>query len=126
MSELPSSVPSPEPHPMDPHRGRGLSPAFAALLCWALDLPAMTEPAIVDVAVTGNCVFVATADDPFFNRLLGSWQDCRDNLLGWGAACSAPSETVHALIDRVRCGGSQPPMDSANAPGLPARHPHAP
>ena len=31
----------PAPHPMDPRRGEGLSPAFAAYLCWLLDLPPM-------------------------------------------------------------------------------------
>ena len=99
-----SATRSPEPHPMDPRRGPNLSPAFSALLCWLLDLPAMTEPAIVGVAVTGDCVFAATTEDPFFNRLLGSWQDCRDNLRGWGEACDAAPETIEALIDKVRRG----------------------
>ena len=100
----PQAGPSPNPHPMDPRRGPDLSPAFAALLCWLLDLPAMTDPAVVDVAVTGDCVLVATTGDPAFNRVLGSWQDCQDNLRGWGAACNASSETVDALIARARRG----------------------
>ena len=101
----PAPVPrSPEPHPMDPRRGPGLSPAFAALLCWLLDLPAMTDPAVLGAAVTGDCVFLATTEDPSFNSLLGSWRDCQTNLRGWGEACEAPAQTVETLIDRVRQG----------------------
>ena len=110
MFHLPSGAASPPapdlrppaPHPMDPRRGPGLSPAFSALLCWLLDLPAMTDPAVVGAAVTGDCVFLATTEDPFYNSLLGSWQDCQANLRGWGEACEAPAQTVEALIDRVR------------------------
>ena len=94
-----------EVHPMDPRRGPNLSPRFAALLCWLLDLPAMTEPAIVEVAVTGDCVFAATTDDPSFNLLLGSWHDCRANLRGWGQTCGAPADTVDAMIETLRLGG---------------------
>ena len=97
-------VPPPGPHPMDPRRGPGLSPAFAALLCWLLDLPAMTAPAVVGAAVTGDCVFLATTENPFCDSLLGSWQDCQANLRGWGEACDAPTQTVEALIDRLRQG----------------------
>ena len=112
MSSLPSAavssptldVPPPGPHPMDPRRGPGLSPAFAALLCWLLDLPAMTEPAVVGAAVTGDCVFLATTEDPFYNSLLGSWQDCQANLRGWGETCEAAPETVESLIARLRQG----------------------
>jgi len=112
MSNLPSAaasspaldVPPPWPHPMDPRRGPGLSPAFAALLCWLLDLPAMTDPAVVGAAVTGDCVFLATTDDPFYNSLLGSWKDCQANLCGWGETCQAPAQTVEALIERLRRG----------------------
>ena len=92
-------------HPMDPRRGPNLSPRFAALLCWLLNLPAMTEPAIVEVAVTGDCVFAATTDDPFFNLLLGSWHDCCANLRGWGETCEAPADTVDAMIETLRLGG---------------------
>ena len=112
MSHLPSGVASrpapdlrpPETHPMDPRRGPGLSPAFSALLCWLLDLPAMTDPPVVGAAVTGDCVFLATTEDPFFNSLLGSWQDCQANLRGWGEACEAPTQTVETLIERLRRG----------------------
>ena len=97
-------VRSPPPHPMDPRRGPGLSPKFSALLCWLLDLPAMTDPAVVGAAVSGDCVFLATTDDPFYNSLLGSWQDCQANLRGWGEACEAPPETVESLIARLRRG----------------------
>ena len=99
-----AAVPPSEPHPMDPRRGPGLSPAFAALLCWLLDLPAMTDPAVVGAAVTGDCVFLATTEAPFCNSLLGSWQDCQANLRGWGEACEAAPETVEALIEQVRRG----------------------
>ena len=66
MSALQSENHAPEPHPMDPRRGSHLSLGFSAFLCWLLNLPAMTEPAIVGMAVTGECVFVASADDPSF------------------------------------------------------------
>ena len=97
-------VPPPGPHPMDPRRGPGLSPAFSALLCWLLDLPAMTDPAVVGAAVTGDCVLLATTEDPFYNSLLGSWQDCQANLRAWGRICEAPTQTVETLIDRLRQG----------------------
>lgn len=92
-------------HPMDPRRGPNLSPKFAALLCWLLDLPPMTQPAIVSVAVSGDCVFAATAEDRSFNLLLGSWQDCLSNLRGWGEACGVPDSAVDAMIETVRIGG---------------------
>ena len=112
MSNLPSAAASPSapdvrpprPHPMDPRHGPGLSPAFAALLCWLLDLPAMTDPAVVGATVTGDCVFLATTEDPFYNSFLGSWQDCQANLHGWAEACEAPAQTVEALIERLRRG----------------------
>ena len=71
----PAEAAAPDPHPMDPRRGTGLSPRFAALLCWLLDLPPMTRPAIADVAVSGACVLVATDEDPLFNTPLGDWCD---------------------------------------------------
>ena len=112
-------------HPMDPRRGPNLSPRFAALLCWLLDLPSMTNPAIVDVAVIGNCVFAATTEDRSFNVLLGSWDDCRANLRGWGAACDAPIDTVDALIETVRIGGGTANPNGHNAPASPAHQPRA-
>ena len=105
MFAPPSPSPSPESHPMDPRRGRHLSPSFTALMCWLLDLSPMAKPAIVGVAVTADCVYVATTEYPFHNHLLGTWEDCEANLRGWGAACEAPPETVEALIAKVREGG---------------------
>ena len=93
-------------HPMDPRRGPHLSPKFAALLCWLLDLPAMTVPAIVDAARIGDCVFAATTEDRSYNLMLGSWQDCQSNLRGWGAACGVPDDAVDAMIETVRIGGA--------------------
>ena len=93
-------------HPMDPRRSPHLSPRFAALLCWLLDLPAMTEPAIVDAARIGDCVFAATTEDRSYNLMLGSWQDCLANLRGWGAACAVPDDAVNAMIETVRIGGA--------------------
>ena len=46
--------PPPAIHPMDPARGDNLSPAFAAVLAWAIGRPAMTEPAITGVVVSGG------------------------------------------------------------------------
>ena len=67
--------PPPAMHPMDPSRSQDLSPKFVALLCWLLALRPMTEPAITGVAVSGECVFAATTEDPFYNALIGSWSD---------------------------------------------------
>ena len=58
------AAPPPALHPMDPAKGESLSPKFAALLCWAIGRPAMTNPAITGVAVSGECVYAATTDDP--------------------------------------------------------------
>lgn len=113
-------------HPMDPRRGPNLSPKFAALLCWLLDLPPMTEPAIVSVAVSGDCVFAATADDRSFNLLLGSWQDCLSNLRGWGAACGVPDDAIDAMIETVRIGGNPVDAGSYNAAESPVHRPRAP
>ena len=44
----------PAPHPMDPRRGDAISPAFAAYLCWLLDLEPLTEPAVTGAAVSGG------------------------------------------------------------------------
>ena len=106
---------SPGTHPMDPRRGPNLSPKFAALLCWLLDLPPMTQPAIVSVAVSGDCVFAATAEDRSYNLLLGSWQDCLSNLRGWGEACGVPDAAIDAMIETVRIGGNPADADSYNA-----------
>ena len=96
------ATPAPDPHPMDPRRGKGLSPRFVALLCWLLGLPPMTRPAITDVAVCGECVLAATDEDPFFDTALGDWCDVERNLRAWGAVCEAGAETVEALVCKAR------------------------
>ena len=97
--------PPPAMHPMDPSRGQALSPKFVALLCWAIGLEPMTEPAITGVVVSGECVFAATTDDPFFNALIGSWSDLEANLRGWGDACGAEPSIVQGLIAKLRRAG---------------------
>ena len=101
----PAETAAPDPHPMDPRRGKGLSPRFAALLCWLLDLPPMTRPVIADVALSGECVLVATDEDPFFNTPLGDWCDVERNLREWGAVCEAEAGLVEALVRKARGGG---------------------
>ena len=96
---------APDPHPMDPRRGTGLSPRFAALLCWLLDLPPMTRPVIADVAVSGECVLVATDENPFFDTPLGDWCDVERNLREWGAVCEAEAGIVEALVRKARGSG---------------------
>ena len=64
-SQAAPAGPPPIVHPMDPRRGENLSPMFAALLCWLLQLPPMTNPAITGVVVAGGCVFAATTNAPF-------------------------------------------------------------
>ena len=106
--EAPRTTPEaapPDPHPMDPRRGTGLSPRFAALLCWLLGLPPMTRPAITNVAVSGECVLVATDENPFFDTPLGDWGDVERNLREWGAVCEADAATVEALVRKARGGG---------------------
>ena len=102
----PAEAAAPAPHPMDPRRGEGLSPRFAALLCWLLDLPPMTRPVIADVAVSGECVLVATDEDPFFNTPLGDWCDVERNLREWGVVCGAEAGVVEALVRKARSGGT--------------------
>ena len=94
--------PPPVMHPMDPRRGQGLSPMFAAFLCWLLDIEPMTRPAITDVAVSGNCVLAATDQNPLFNQHLGSLEDFEANIRGWGEACGVDAGTVESLLARVR------------------------
>ena len=93
---------APPMHPMDPSRGENLSPAFAALLSWAIDRPAMTEPAITGVVVSGECVFAATTASPFHDTLIGSWQDVEGNLRAWAAVTDTPAAIIDSLIDMVR------------------------
>ena len=104
-AEAAPSGPPPAIHPMDPSRAQNLSPKFVALLVWLLQLPPMTEPAITGVVVSGECVFAATTDDPFFNALIGSWSDVEANLRGWGAACGTAPTVVEGLIATVRRAG---------------------
>ena len=94
----------PAPHPMDPRRGDGLSPAFAAYLCWLLDLEPLTEPAVTGAAVSGGCVFVATGTDPFHDTLLGAWSGVEANLRAWGRCCAVDTEAVERLVARARRG----------------------
>ena len=89
-------------HPMDPRRGENLSPMFQAFLCWLLDLPPMTEPAITGVVVTGDSVLAATDVDPYFNAHLGSLTDFERNLRSWGEACGADAATVEGLVTKLR------------------------
>jgi len=89
---------------MDPRRGDGLSPAFAASLCWLLDLEPLTAPAVTGAAVSGECVFVATTVHPFHDALLGAWSDVEANLRAWGRCCAADPEAVERLVARARRG----------------------
>ena len=56
-------------HPMDPRYCESLSPMFQAFLCWLLDLPPVTEPAITGVALAGDSVLAAT-DAPTVENLV--------------------------------------------------------
>lgn len=94
--------PPPAMHPMDPRRGRNLSPMFSAFLCWLLGIEPMTSPAITDVAVSGNAVLAATDHNPRFDRHLGSLDDFERNIRGWGQACGADAGMVEGLVARVR------------------------
>lgn len=96
------SIRPPIVHPMDPRGGENLSPRFAAVLCWLLDLPPTTEPAVTDLSVSSDgCVFLATTEDPFLNTILGSWADLERNLRGWGEACGADTETIEQIVLRA-------------------------
>ena len=103
-SQYPAGPP-PAMHPMDPHRGRDLSPMFTAFLCWLLGLEPVTSPAITNVAVSGNCVLAATDENPFFDRHLGSLDDFETNIRGWGEACGTDADVVEDLLARVRRAG---------------------
>ena len=101
---IPDMPPAPPPaiHSMDPRRGENLSPMFAAFLCWLLDVEPMTDPAITDIAVSGNSVLAATSDDPLFNAHLGALYDFERNLRGWAEVCGADPDVVDALVARLR------------------------
>ncbi len=104
---IPDMPPAPPPasHPMTPRPGENLSPMFAAFLVWLLDVEPMTDPAITGIAVSGDSVLAATTDDPLFNAHLGSLAEFERNLRGWGEACGATSDTVDALVARLRRAG---------------------
>ena len=102
MTSQHSAGPPPATHPMDPRRGRDLSPMFAAVLCWLLTLEPMTSPAITGIAVSGNCVLAATDQNPLFNQHLGSLEDFEANIRGWGEACGADAGMVESLVARMR------------------------
>ena len=102
MTSQSPAGPPPAMHPMDPRRGRDLSPMFAAVLCWLLALEPMTSPAITNIAVSGNCVLAATDQDLLFDQHLGSLDDFETNIRGWGEACGAEAGTVESLLARVR------------------------
>lgn len=92
-------------HPMDPRRGESLSPMFAAFLCWLLELPPVTEPAITGVMVAGDSVLAATDADPFFNAHLGSLGEFERNLRSWGEACGADAAMIEGLVTKLRNAG---------------------
>ena len=102
MTRQPPAGPQPAMHPMDPRRGRDLSPMFSAFLCWLLGLKPVTSPAITGVAVSGNCVLAATDQNPLFDAHLGSLDDFERNIRGWGQACGADAGMVEGLVARVR------------------------
>ena len=104
IAAAPECAPPPM-HPMDPRRGKSLTPTFGAVLCWLLGLEPMTRPAITGISVAGDSVLAATTDDPFFNAHLGSIRDFERNLRGWGAACGADDAVVDGLVDRMRRAG---------------------
>lgn len=92
-------------HPMDPRRGKSLSPMFTAFLCWLLELPPVTEPAVTGVMVAGDSVLAATDADPFFNAHLGSLAEFERNLRGWGEACGADAAMIEGLVTKLRNAG---------------------
>ena len=102
MTSQHSAGPPPATHPMDPRRGRDLSPMFSAFLCWLLGLEPMTSPAITGIVVSSNCVLAATDQNPLFDQHLGSLEDFEANIRGWGEACGADAGMVESLVARMR------------------------
>ena len=100
----PTALP-PSIHPLDPRRGENLSPRFAAVLVWLLQLPPMTTPAIVGISICGQLVLAATDRDPFHNTLIGDVHDLGRNLREWAEACGADGPTVDGLLARLRRAG---------------------
>ena len=104
---IPDMPPAPPPamHPMDPCRGESLSPMFAAFLSWLLVLEPMTDPAITDIAISGDSVLAATSHDPLFNAHLGALEEFERNLRGWGQVCGADPDMIDALVAKLRRAG---------------------
>ena len=100
-AEAAPANPPPPSHPMDPRRGENLSPQFAAFLCWLLQLPPMTQPAITGISITGGCVFAATAENPLHDTLIGAWSDLEENLRGWGKACGIEPAAIDGLLAKT-------------------------
>ena len=99
----PAALPTaPAMHPMDPRRGENLSPRFAAVLCWLLQLEPMTAPAITGIVVSGDLVLAATDERPFHDTPIGDWQDLERNLRDWGAASGTDSAAVEGLMAKLR------------------------
>ena len=95
----PATAPSaPATHLMDPRRGENLSPRFSAVLCWLLQLPPMTTPAITGISISGTTVFAATNVSPFHDTPIGDLDDLERNLREWGRACGADEATVRGLF----------------------------
>ena len=100
------AAPTAPPPAMHLRRGGNLSPRFAAILCWALQLPPMTTPAIVGVSICGQLVLAATHRDPFHDTPIGDLQNLERNLREWAEACGADDRTVDSLLARLRRAGS--------------------
>ena len=104
-AETVPAAPPPIVHPMDPRRGENLSPRFAAVLAWALQLPPVTTPAIAGIVVTGNIVVAATDEKPFHDTPIGDWHDVARNMRDWGGVCGADTATIDGLLARLRRAG---------------------
>ena len=90
------------PRDLRPSRASGCSPKFCALMCWLLHVEPMTTPAIVDLCVTQDCVWLATTEDPFFNHLLGRVQDAERNVRTWAETCNAHPALTETLLSKLR------------------------
>lgn len=97
-----SHSPATRTHPMDPAHGGNLTPAFAALLCWAIGREPMTRPAIVGIRESSGCIFAATTDSPFHDTLVGSTADVERNLRDWGEVTGTPAAIVDGIVDKLR------------------------
>ena len=100
------AAPPPAMHPMDPRRGGNLTPRFAAVLVWLLQLPPITTPAIVGISICGRLVLAATDRDPFHDTPIGDLHDVERNLREWAEACGADADMVENLVARLGRAGS--------------------